>query len=122
MTPLNTTDRSTVAPFGSVPRGALHPPVILAAPSTPPAPWVSSVAPGPERPALSAREVEVLLAWLGTLSKEDAAAQLNISPATVGTHILRIRSKYRHAHRPAPSKAHLLARAIQDGYTTLDEW
>ncbi len=75
-----------------------------------------------ERPSLSAREVEVLLAWLRAESKEEAARMLFISPATVSTHIIRIRAKYAAAGRPAKRKAALFARAIQDGYTTLDEW
>lgn len=82
----------------------------------------SPEAPRIERPALSRREVEVLLAWLAADSKEDAAARLYISVSTVSTHISRIRSKYAGVGRPAPTKAHLLARALQDGYTTLAEW
>ncbi|WOC13057.1 response regulator transcription factor [Gordonia sp. MP11Mi] len=74
------------------------------------------------RPALSSREVEVLLAWLASDSKEDAAARLFISASTVSTHISRIRAKYGAVGRSAPTKAHLLARALQDGYTTLDVW
>lgn len=74
------------------------------------------------RPALSRREVEVLLAWLASESKEEAAARLFISASTVSTHISRIRAKYDAVARPAPTKAHLLARALQDGYTTLDRW
>lgn len=74
------------------------------------------------RPALSRREVEVLLAWLAADSKEVAAASLFISASTVSTHISRIRAKYAVLDRPAPTKAHLLARAVQDGYTTIAEW
>lgn len=74
------------------------------------------------RPALSTREVDVLLAWLASESKEDAAARLFISASTVSTHISRIRAKYGAVGRPAPTKAHLLARSLQDGYTTLDVW
>ncbi len=78
--------------------------------------------PAAARPALSARELEVLLAWLAAESKEDAAARLFISASTVSTHISRIRAKYAAVRRGAPTKAHLLARALQDGYTTLDAW
>lgn len=76
----------------------------------------------PSRPALSSREVEVMLAWMAAESKEDAANHLFISQSTVSTHISRIRAKYTAVGRCAPTKAHLLARALQDGYTTLDEW
>lgn len=74
------------------------------------------------RPSLSEREVEVLLAWLASESKEDAAARLFISASTVSTHLARIRAKYTAVGRPAPTKTHLFARALQDGYTALDCW
>ncbi|WP_425402202.1 response regulator transcription factor [Gordonia shandongensis] len=77
---------------------------------------------GRARPALSTREVEVLLAWMASESKEDAAHRLFISQSTVSTHISRIRAKYAAVGRSAPTKAHLLARALQDGYTSLEEW
>lgn len=92
-----------------------HPP--RTAPPAPAAPVTDAC-----RPTLSAREIEVLLAWLGCESKEEAARILFISPATVSTHIIRIRAKYAAVGRPAKQKAGLFARAIQDGYTTLDEW
>jgi DNA-binding CsgD family transcriptional regulator len=84
----------------------------------------SSIAPfRPARiPVLSPREVEVLLAWFAFDSKGEAAATLYISQATVNTHITRIRSKYSLVGRPARTKSQLLARAIQDGFTSLDDW
>ena len=88
------------------------------------APAFGGVTPLPDhqRPALSQREVEVLLAWLASESKEEAATRLFISASTVSTHISRIRAKYAGVGRPAPTKAHLLARALQDGYTSLADW
>ncbi|WP_245555524.1 LuxR C-terminal-related transcriptional regulator [Gordonia soli] len=74
------------------------------------------------RPELSDREIEVLIAWLGADSKDDAASGLFISASTVSTHLSRIRAKYAAVGRAAPTKTHLFARALQDGYTTLDEW
>lgn len=74
------------------------------------------------KPSLSDREVEVLLAWLAAESKEEAAARLFISASTVSTHLARIRAKYTAVGRPAPTKTHLFARALQDGYTSLDRW
>lgn len=73
------------------------------------------------RPALSAREIEVLRAWIISDSKTTVARTLYISPATVGTHISRIRDKYDAVGRPAGSKASLVARALQDGHVTLEE-
>lgn len=78
----------------------------------------------PERitgPRLSGREVEVLRTWLICETKEAAGRVLFISPATVSTHIVRIRDKYEAAGRPANTKATLLARALQDGMITVDE-
>lgn len=73
-------------------------------------------------PRLSTREVEVLLAWFASDSKDEAAARLFISSSTVNTHLTRIRAKYAAAGRPAKSKASLFARAVQDGHTDLDAW
>ncbi|MET9327799.1 LuxR C-terminal-related transcriptional regulator [Tsukamurella sp. NPDC003166] len=73
-------------------------------------------------PPLSAREVEVLLAWFASDSKEGAASLLFISPATVATHIARVRAKYTAAHRAARSKTALFARMLEDGYTDLRDW
>jgi len=89
----------------------------------PPAPPVEAPpARSAERPSLSRREDEVLLAWLAAESKAEAAAALYITASTVNTHLTRIRAKYTAVGRPARSKANLFARAIQDGYTRLDEW
>jgi DNA-binding CsgD family transcriptional regulator len=68
-----------------------------------------------KRPPLSARETEVLVAWLRVESKTAVARRLFITPATVRTHLQRIRDKYDEVPRPARTKAALAARAIQDG-------
>lgn len=81
-----------------------------------------AAAPPLQRPNLSDREVEVLLAWLAAESKEEAASRLFISASTVSTHLARIRAKYSGVGRTAPTKTHLFARALQDGYTSLDRW
>ncbi|MEP9415583.1 helix-turn-helix transcriptional regulator [Gordonia sp. VNQ95] len=78
--------------------------------------------PSVRRPSLSPREVEVLLAWLRAESKEEAAEHLFIAASTVSTHLARIRAKYSGVGRPAPTKTHLLARALQDGITQLEDW
>ena len=73
------------------------------------------------RPVLSPREIEVLLAWLRCDSKNAVAAELYLSMGTINTHLARVRSKYAAVDRPAPTKASLVARAIQDGLISLDE-
>ena len=109
---------SSSAPAATNP---LRRPSALRVVSTSPAPAVETPPPT-ERPSLSRREVEVLLAWLAAESKAEAAAALYITASTVNTHLTRIRAKYTAVGRPARSKANLFARAIQDGYTRLDEW
>ncbi|WP_420838033.1 LuxR C-terminal-related transcriptional regulator [Antrihabitans stalactiti] len=74
------------------------------------------------RPMLSSRESEVLLAWLRADTKPDAARRLYISPGTLNTHLTRIRAKYAAVGRPATTKAALFARALQDGYTDIEDW
>ncbi len=64
---------------------------------------------------LSEREKQVLVAWLGTESKDDVGGLLRIAPATVRTHLQRVRAKYAAAGRFASTKSALLARAVEDG-------
>ncbi|MGW4716783.1 LuxR C-terminal-related transcriptional regulator [Nocardia sp. NPDC004260] len=74
-----------------------------------------------ERPALSSREIEVLLAWIASDSKVEVARRLYISLGTVNTHLARIRDKYAAVGRPAPTKAALVARALQDALIGIDD-
>ena len=99
-----------------------HPTALRVVPPLPATPRTEAPAPAPERPSLSRREVEVLLAWLAAESKAEAASALYITASTVNTHLTRIRAKYATVGRPARSKANLFARAIPDGYTDLDDW
>ena len=72
-------------------------------------------------PGLTAREITVLKAWLDCDSKVDVGARLHIALGTVNTHLTRIRDKYSRVGRAAPTKAALVARALQDGIVKLDE-
>ncbi|MBY4403519.1 LuxR family transcriptional regulator [Rhodococcus fascians] len=72
-------------------------------------------------PRLSAREIEVLTTWLVSDSKSEASRALYLSMGTVNTHFSRIRAKYSAVGRTAPTKAALLARALQDGFIDIDE-
>jgi DNA-binding NarL/FixJ family response regulator len=67
------------------------------------------------RPELTEQERRVLIAWLLTDNKDAVSQKLHIAPSTVRTHLQRIRRRYREINRPAPSKAALFARALQDG-------
>nr|PZM88324.1 MAG: DNA-binding response regulator [Thermocrispum agreste] len=73
------------------------------------------------RPQLSAREQEVLIEWFQCESKQAVARRIGITPNTVGTYLDRVRLKYANVGRPAPTKAALVVRAIQDGIITLEE-
>ena len=73
-----------------------------------------------QTPLLSVRERQVLVTWLLHDTKDDAARSLHIAVGTVNTHLSRIRDKYAAVGRPAPTKAALLARAVQDGFLDLD--
>lgn len=72
-------------------------------------------------PGLTAREIAVLGAWLRCDSKQEVCAVLHIALGTVNTHLTRIRAKYSTVGRAAPTKASLVARALQDGLVTLDD-
>ncbi|MFC3966164.1 LuxR C-terminal-related transcriptional regulator [Nocardia jiangsuensis] len=73
------------------------------------------------RPALSMREIEVLLAWIDSDSKTEAGRRLFISQGTINTHLSRIREKYAAVGRPATTKAALVARALQDALIDIDD-
>ncbi len=73
------------------------------------------------RLSLSERERQVLVAWFGTESKDHVGNLLHIAPATVRTHLQRVRAKYAGVGRPAPTKSALLARAIEDGIIGLSD-
>ncbi|WP_235632135.1 LuxR C-terminal-related transcriptional regulator [Mycolicibacterium rutilum] len=73
------------------------------------------------RPRLSSREREVLIAWCQTENKDLVARRLFVEPSTVRTHLQRVRAKYAAVGRPAPTKASLIARAIQDGILNVDD-
>lgn len=73
-------------------------------------------------PALTDREIEVLLTWLRVGTKESAGRELFIGTATVKSHLTRIRQKYLAVGRPAASKAALFIRAVQDGYIDIADW
>lgn len=44
-----------------------------------------------------------------------------VTESTLSKHIERVRRKYDDLGRPAPTKAHMLVRAIQDGLVGLDD-
>jgi len=75
----------------------------------------------PNRPNLTPRQIDVLLEWFHCESKEMVAQKLNLTVHTVNSYLDRVRVKYANVGRQAPTKAALVARAIQDGIVSLDE-
>lgn len=73
------------------------------------------------RVTLSGREREVLMAWLRTESKDEVGRLLHIAPATVRTHLQRIRVKYAQTGRPASTKSALFVLAVEDGLIGLGD-
>jgi DNA-binding NarL/FixJ family response regulator len=74
-----------------------------------------------DRPRLAPREVEVLVNWFACESKDMVAQKLSLSVRTVSGYIDRVRIKYANAGRSAPTKAALVARAVQDGLIRLED-
>lgn len=73
------------------------------------------------RPRLSQREAHVLVEWFQCESKDMVAQKLGLSLRTVNSYLDRVRIKYANVGRPAPTKAALVARAIQDGLVRLSD-
>lgn len=63
----------------------------------------------------------MLIHWLKQESKSTTGKALYITTSTVRTHLQRIRRKYADVGRPAPTKAALVIRALQDGLVDVDE-
>jgi DNA-binding NarL/FixJ family response regulator len=99
--------------------------IYAAAESTPYTPPALSGALGTDtrahRPSLTPRQVDVLLEWFHCESKEMVAQKLNLTVSTVNGYLDRVRVKYANVGREAPTKAALVARAIQDGIVRVDE-
>jgi DNA-binding NarL/FixJ family response regulator len=75
----------------------------------------------PNRPQLSEREMETLVAWFESDSKRLVAGKLGVSIKTVETYIDRVRIKYANTGRPARTKAALVERALQDGLIAMED-
>nr|WP_157770408.1 LuxR C-terminal-related transcriptional regulator [Rhodococcus qingshengii] len=72
------------------------------------------------RPKLTEREREVLIQLFRTESKTFAAKALYITASTVSAHLGRVRTKY--AAGRAATNAALVARALQDGIISVDDF
>ncbi|MGW0917151.1 response regulator transcription factor [Streptomyces sp. NPDC002784] len=76
---------------------------------------------GANRPQLSSQERTALLWWFQSMSKASVARRMGVSVHTVDVYIRRARVKYAQVGRHAPTKADILARAIEDGLVKPDD-
>ncbi|WP_328871121.1 response regulator [Streptomyces sp. NBC_00287] len=76
---------------------------------------------GANRPQLSSQERTALLWWFQSMSKASVARRMGVSVHTVDVYIRRARVKYAQVGRNAPTKADMLARAIEDGLVKPDD-
>jgi two-component system, NarL family, nitrate/nitrite response regulator NarL len=71
--------------------------------------------PRPERPRLSTREREILLAYASGMTLKTAARYLGIRPETAKTYLDRVKAKYLESGRPTYTKVDLVKRVREDG-------
>lgn len=69
-----------------------------------------------QRPRLSARERQVLIAYASGMTLEVAARHIGIKPGTAKTYLDRVKEKYRAIGRPAYTKLELAQRIREDGH------
>ncbi|HZI76799.1 MAG TPA: LuxR C-terminal-related transcriptional regulator, partial [Gemmatimonadales bacterium] len=69
-----------------------------------------------QRPRLSARERQVLIAYASGMTLEVAARHIGIKPGTAKTYLDRVKAKYRAIGRPAYTKLELAQRIREDGH------
>jgi two-component system, NarL family, nitrate/nitrite response regulator NarL len=70
----------------------------------------------PDRPALSAQETRALQLYATGMPMKSVARRMTISEETVKQYVGRVREKYAHAGRAAPTKLDLYYRAVEDGH------
>ncbi len=70
----------------------------------------------PDRPVLSAQETRALRLYATGMPMKLVARRMTISEETVKQYVGRVREKYAHAGRAAPTKLDLYYRAVEDGH------
>jgi two-component system, NarL family, nitrate/nitrite response regulator NarL len=69
-----------------------------------------------DRPALSVQETRTLRLYATGMPIKSVARRLGISEETAKQYVRRVREKYAHAGRAAPTKLDLYHRALEDGH------
>ena len=70
----------------------------------------------PDRPILSTQETRALRLYATGMPMKSVARRMTISEETVKQYVGRVREKYAHAGRAAPTKLDLYYRAVEDGH------
>ncbi len=70
----------------------------------------------PDRPVLSTQETRALQLYATGMPMKSVARRMTISEETVKQYVGRVREKYAHAGRAAPTKLDLYYRAVEDGH------
>ena len=85
--------------------------------------WAAAVDGDPDLDSvgLSPRQREVLALYASGEKTVRVASLTGLSPQTVTDYLARIRAKYAHVGRPAPTKTDLFKRAVEDGYLPVPE-
>jgi len=71
--------------------------------------------PRPDRPHLSTREREILLAYASGMTLNTAARHVGVRPETAKTYLDRVKAKYLERGRPTYTKLDLADRVREDG-------
>lgn len=77
--------------------------------------WACLNDPRPQRPRLSVREREVLLAYAAGMTLNAAARHVGVRPETAKTYLARVKAKYQAVGRPTRTKPELADRVREDG-------
>ncbi|WP_204008966.1 helix-turn-helix transcriptional regulator [Virgisporangium aurantiacum] len=82
---------------------------------TPPLAMAFLEDPRPDRPRLSTREREILLAYASGMTLTTAARHVGVRPDTAKTYLDRVKAKYLERGRPTYTKLDLADRVREDG-------
>jgi DNA-binding NarL/FixJ family response regulator len=69
----------------------------------------------PDRPALTAREMEALRLYASGMPMRIVARRMGVAVETAKQYVDRVRVKYQHVGRAANTKVELYRRAVEDG-------
>ncbi|WP_415971659.1 response regulator [Rhodococcus sp. 077-4] len=85
--------------------------------------WAAAIDGDPQLPdvGLSPRQREVLALYASGEKAGRVARLAGLSEQTVNDYLVRIRTKYSEAGRPAPTKTDLYKRAVEDGWLPMPE-